>query len=415
MPSVEHDPALLARLGMAYLRAGLADHALKAFSRIPPDSSHYSEALGSLMKIHADAGNAEALLEAAQEAIRRGHPSLWPTRYLGLAAYWKGEYAKAAECFRRYLEYLPTNAEVQASLAGVQAGSRRPEIRTLLREALPWGLRPHGLLDSIVPLLWGGRAVTCGFEDITGFIQHAQTAPQQTRAWFLALARHLYEQLGVYTGFFRYLSWGGKSCAPMGKLVFSLDPSIYEALAGLEAESWAEFEGLSGDPAITQAVVEREGALLGYPPCCRTWAAQARGAGLTFENAALAALIEEEIKSEGAEPPLPPPGLAYFAYEFYPCRARCPAAEEIGRQIHGRYSASDPLLANLFARNLLSFNKSRLWYPSVRYAEYAERLDAYLFRLTLTPWERAKGWLRNRMGAERRDDFKAGATATTGG
>lgn len=226
-------------------------------------------------------------------------------------------------------------------------------------------------------------------------------APQQTRAWFLALARHLYEQLGVYTGFLRYLFWDGKSCGPMGKLMFSLDPSIYEALAGLEAESWAEFENMSGDPAISQATVEREGALLGYPPCCRAWAAHARRTGPSFENAALAALIEEETKSEGAEPSVPPPALAYFAYEFYPWEPRCPAAEKIGRNIHERYAASDPRLADLFARELLSFNRSRLWYRTMRYPDYVERLDAYLFGLSRTRWERVKGWLQNRLGAER--------------
>jgi hypothetical protein len=51
----------------------------------------------------------------------------------------------------------------------------------------------------------------------------------------------------------------------MGKLVFLLEPSIYEAVAGLEAELWAEFENLSGDPGCGQATVDREGALLGYP------------------------------------------------------------------------------------------------------------------------------------------------------
>lgn len=155
-PPVEHDPAFLERLGMAHLRAGLPEEALRAFSQIPPDNPHYPEALRGLMKIHADAGNAEALLRVAEEAATRGEQSFWPIRYLGLASYWRGEYARAAQYYWQGLEYLPINAEVQASLAGVQADSRRPEIRTLLREALPWGLRPHGLLDSIAPLLWGG-------------------------------------------------------------------------------------------------------------------------------------------------------------------------------------------------------------------------------------------------------------------
>ncbi len=400
-PAVEHDPAFLGRLGMAYLRAGLPEEALKAFSQISPDNPHYPKVLQALMKIHADAGNEEALLRVAEEAAKRGEQSYWPIRYLGLASYWRGEYARAAQCYWQSLEYLPTNAEVQASLAGLHSGRRRPEIRTLLREALFWGLTPHGLLDSIAPLLWGGRAVTCGFEDITLFIQQPETAPQQTRALFLALAGHLYEQLGVHTGFFRYLTWDGKVCASMGKLVFSLDPSIYEAVAELEAELWAEFENLSGDPGCVQATVEREGALLGYPSCCRAWAQHARRTGPGFENTALVALIEEETKSEVAGHCVPPPAFAYFAYEFYPCQPRCPAAEGIGMDIHKRYAASDPRLADLFAREMLSFNKLRLWHPTMRYPDDVRRLDAYLFGLSQTRWDRVKGWVRNRLGAER--------------
>jgi hypothetical protein len=69
--------------------------------------------------------------------------------------------------------------------------------------------------------------------------------------------------------------------------------------------------------------------------------------------------------------------------------------------IHKRYAASDPRLADLFAREMLSFNKLRLWHRTLRYPDYVGRLDAYLFELSRTRWDRVKGWVRNRLGAER--------------
>jgi lipopolysaccharide biosynthesis regulator YciM len=64
-PHEEQNPAFLERLGNAFLQAGLPDEALKVFSQVSPNSPRYPEALRFLMKIHADAGEAEPLLATA--------------------------------------------------------------------------------------------------------------------------------------------------------------------------------------------------------------------------------------------------------------------------------------------------------------------------------------------------------------
>ena len=394
------DSSYRLKLGMAYAEAGLRGQALEVLATIPLDDSHYPQAHRVVMELYADAREDEALCRAAKAALEVGVAPYWPARYLGLVAYRQGAYGEAAHHFRQAMEYLPTNTELCAVRQGVTAGTRRPEVRALIREAMAWGLRPHSALDALAPLLWGGRAVTCSFEDSTTFFAYTQDAPQNVRAWYLALARSLYAELGITMSIFRFLTCAGETCALNGKLVFALDPAVVEAVTTLEAATWDVFAG-GGRPEGSAEMLEREGSLLEYPACCTTWAAQARRAGATYEATALAALIEVQVQAAHGGASAYSTQPAYFAYEFYPCHPRCAAAEAVGRNLRAHYAAGDPRLGRLYTDWLLPFNAGKILRPTAGYRDYVRDLDAALFGLAQTPWERSTGWARRVVGRMR--------------
>jgi len=383
-------PEFLLGLGRAYTSANLLDAAEEVLAKIPRHHSLYKEAVLILLAIHNQRRNAQEIIRLSEELLNGGSDPLWPSRYMGIAYYWEGQTDAAKGWLWRSLAYLPDNFEVQRRLERVRPKIHPPRIKSLIRPSPRVGMTPHTVLDCIAPLLWEGRSVTCCFEDGFLFCDPTSSSASNIRRAFLDLAEHLYAEFGIYTGFLRYLPLEkARKCQPTRKVFFSKQPTLFDDLAWIEQLVWKEFEDHDIGRGLPRRSEEREGSVLGYPPCCVRWTMHTRGSGESIEETALTALIREEcVSSFLGWDKIQPPEFAYFAFEFYPCGPRCAAAEQVGKDILARYVMADTTLAEFYRHHVLPLNKARMWSCRSAYQDFIALFNAHTYGASQTAWQK---------------------------
>jgi hypothetical protein len=201
------------------------------------------------------------------------------------------------------------------------------------------------------------------------------------RSFYLEFASDLYQRFGIFTAFLPYIQLSHDCCVPLIKLFFSLDPSVFDRVDDIKQSAWSEFDKQEGESNHRLESLEKEGSLLGYPKCCAEWALNNRRSNKSIEALALTALIEEEYVCSLEASKASPPGLAYFAFEFYPCDPRCIEAERIGYDIFERYRKREPFLADLYCQHVLSVNKAKMYYPRTPYTGFIDNFNHTIIRV----------------------------------
>jgi hypothetical protein len=384
-------------LSQSYLQTNHLEAARDALKEVPEDGENGQRARMLQLEIHARQGADTEVLRLGRAMAAEMPESLWPFRRLAQAAFASGDRKEAHEAALRSLEYLPSNAEVAACLADVAPGALQPDLFTLVRESAGAGICPHGVMDSLLPVIRGVRPTACLFDDGIGFVVQGSMSPSEIRRTFSGLAAQLFGTYGIRMGFLRYGALAGGRFRPMGKIYFSRDPNLHAVVDHLERLHWENFHGGSGKRLASERFLVEEGALLGYPPCCVQWAARLRESGKDFEGEAARALIFEEgavrfFENENH----PPPESAYFAFEFYPCHPRCAAAEATGSLMITGYSEGDSNLGEAFRTRMIPLNKQRIWNANelTPYPHFVREFNAKLFTASLSEWE--QDWLRTR-------------------
>jgi hypothetical protein len=263
---------------------------------------------------------------------------------IGAAYYLLGRTSTAKLFFLESMTDIPDNSEVRRRLQSLRPLNHRPKIEALIMGGLEIGISPHVGLDCIAPILWGGRRVSCCFQDQILAHDETKTSESDEQNSYLKFASDLYQRFGIFSAFLPYVELSRDRCVPLIKLFFSLDPSVFDRVDDIKQSAWSEFEKQGGESNHRLESLEKEGSLLGYPKCCVEWALRNRRSNKSIETLALTALIEEEYVCSLEASKASPPGLAYFAFEFYPCDPRCIEAERIGYDVFEHYRKSEPFL-----------------------------------------------------------------------
>lgn len=356
------DPAFARRLATLYLDLNLLEAAGSLLHELRQAGRGEAELRSLEFEFAVRMGDHEGVLALGGHLAEEQGPSPWLCTRLAQAAFALGRRQEAEAAAVRALDYLPGNRDLAAILATEQGGTDRPEVTALVRDCARAGLHPHVTLDAVLPVLLDARPASCVFDDGVTFGCNSPLPPTDRRDALVGLTRHLYRTYGLRTAFLRYAAISGGRLVPMGKIYFARSQTLHEAVDALERLYWETFRLGTGAQLHSQRALAAEGTLLGYPPCCIAWAVELREAGRPFEREALAALVREECVAEaGEEDGVPPPSLAYFTFEFYPCDPRCPEAEAVGQHVLTTYRTVDPWFAAMCASQMTHLNKSRLW------------------------------------------------------
>ncbi len=375
--SSNSDPDFLIGLGALYLAQNLLDPAEEALAKIPSEHNLYGAAAEMQIEIHSRKGNFQELVLLGEELVIRGNNSTWLAAKIGAAYYRLGQTSAAKSFCLESMRDIPDNSEVRGRLRSLRPLNHRPKIEALITGGPEFGISPHVALDCIAPIIWGGRPTSCCFGD--QLLSNDSQADQ--RNFYLEFAAKLYQTFGIFTAFFPYVALNHNQCAPLIKLFFSLDPLVFDRVEDIKQSAWSDFEKQERGSKHRLEYLEKEGALLGYPQCCVKWAQSNRRSNKSIERLALTALIEEEYvcSLEGGE--AVPPGLAYFAHEFYPCNPRCPAAEQAGIEIFEHYKKTEALLLDLYCQYVLPLNKAKMYYPESRYVDFVNNFNDSIIRV----------------------------------
>ncbi len=383
------------RLAKYYLDLNLPESAGRILSDLRKTSDKEPELRLLECECAVRTGNHDAVLGLGGQLAAERDDAPWLFSQLAHAAFVLGRRTEAAEAAWRALDYLPGNRDLAAILATERGGEDRPAVPALVRDCAQVGLSPHVTIDAVLPVLLDARPAACVFDDGVAFGKGSHFSHADRRDALVALTRHLYRTYGLRTAFCRYAAIGEATMRPMGKIYLARSQALYEMVERVERLHWETFRLGTGGPLGSERALAEEGRLLGYPPCCTAWAMERRGAGRAFEREALAALVLEECAARACEDAgIAPPSTAYFAFEFYPCDPRCPEAEAIGQRLLSTYRDVDERLADLFSKELITLNKSRVWNTSdlKPYPEFVHAFNGNYFTASLPDWQQA--WLR---------------------
>lgn len=366
------DNKSLLTLGEIYLSKNLLEPALRVLTRISKGDEHYLAASDRIIQVHYRMGDFTNVIDHGEELLRKYGKDARSLndlmRFLGTAYSQVGNKKRAKKYLMESLSFFPTNKQMVECYKTVSPGSERPSINKLYDELPFAGLTPHVLFDCIAPLLHRGRPVTCCFPD-----QMDEALFAFSPNTFRMAAEMLFARFGIYTAFFRYAQESVGLC----KLFFSLRPTLLQEVSELEELGWREFEESSEENLPALSLMKNEGALLEYPDCCVKQARDLRRAGQSIEVEALADLIAEEYACSTDGAGRPKPEFAYFGFEFYPCQARCAAAEKIGKYMFELYEKSDPDFSEIFRHYILKLNYAKIYnVPTSSYSYFLSTFNS---------------------------------------
>ncbi|MBE7414133.1 MAG: hypothetical protein HS130_02410 [Deltaproteobacteria bacterium] len=366
------DNTFLLKLGGIYLSKNLFEPAVRVLTRIPESDAHYFEATEKLVQAYYRMSDFRNVIRRGEELLSKdtkGESSTYDIMgYLGTAYSHEGEKNLAKEYFLKDFSFLPSNEQIADRLKKLTPGSERSSIDRLLEELPSAGLTLHVLFDCIAPLLHETRQVTCCFLD-----QMDEALFAFSHNTFLVAAEMLFKRFGIYTAFLRFAQDSFGFC----KVYFSFRPTLLQEVCELEEIGWKEFEESSDENKPSACQREKEGVLLGYPNCCVKWAGDLRRAGQSIEVEALADLIAEEYACSMEGPSKPRPEFVYFGFEFYPCKARCAEAENIGRHSFAIYQKVDPAFSEIYRHYILRLNHAKIYdVPTSNYRYFLKNFNS---------------------------------------
>lgn len=366
------DNKSLIKLGEIYLSRNLLEPAIRVLSRIPESDEYYCAAKEKLVRAYYQIGDFGNVIRVAEELLSKDVKKACSVPaiigYLSTAYSHEGKKKLAKKYIVESFSCFPTNKQIADRLRKLTPGSEHPMMDRLYEELPFAGLTPHVLFDCIAPLLHNARPVTCCFLDQMDdavFDFHHNTLLGGTEV--------LFKRFGIYTAVLRY----AQGSVGLIKLFFSLRPTLLQEVSELEELGWREFIENSDENPPSTHMREKEGMLLGYPQCCVKWASELRRIHRSIEVEALADLIAEEYicSTEGAQ--RPGPEFAYFGFEFYPCQARCSAAEDIGKHMLETYLKFDPQFIEIFRHYILSLNYAKIYdVPTSNYKYFLDKFNS---------------------------------------
>lgn len=363
-------------LGGLFVLYNQLEPAEEVLAQISPEDPAHIEATKFQIEIQFRKQNYKEMLRLAESYLEKIEIPEWLAMRIGIAYYRMGQVDAAKPYLIKGMENLPENSQVIDKLRSLRPHPPLSRMEDLTRAVLEKYVTPHVALDCIAPVLCGGRAVSCCFDDQIlpdGRPNHSELSE---RDFYLEFAATLYQKFGIFTAFLPYVHLSLEQCVYLRKLFFSLDPSIYDLVEDIKKSAWSEFEKQEGEQSLRLEYLEKEGLLLGYPKCCVDWTLRNRRVNKPIEILALRALIEEEYASSFGPVKKPFPELAYFAFEFYPCDPRCKAAEEVGHAILKQYKKTVTWMADLYRQHILPFNKAKVYYPDPPYTDFVVKFNS---------------------------------------
>jgi hypothetical protein len=375
------DADFLMGLGSLYLTHNLLDPAGELLAQIPSEDALYVEAAGLQIEIQSRKQNYQEVIRLGETLANRLNLPKWLLGRIGIAYYFLGQASNAKSYFLRSLRQIPENSQVKDKLQPLRSLNDRPKIEELIVEGYEIGISPHVALDCIAPILWGRRPTSCCFTDQLLSDDQPNNSEPDHQNFYLKFAADLYQRFGIFTAFLPYVDLSLNQCAPLVKVFFSLDASLFDRVEDIKESAWKEFERQEGESNHRLEYLEKEGSLLGYPKCCIEWSLHNRRSNKSIEALALSALIEEEYVCSLKAAKALRPELAYFAFEFYPCNPRCVGAEQVGYDIFEHYRKTEALLSNIYCHHVLSVNKAKMYYPVSYYADFIDNFNKTIVRI----------------------------------
>ncbi len=380
---MEPEYSFMLRLAMKYVNLYLYDQALKVLGQIPETEAEAHQ-MAQFLTLHV-----YLMKKDFPRVISLGEDLGGPGNMPALAAqdlataYWNTETkAQAQEALKISNWHIPGITEIHDLLTDIPPDQIKPQpdsLEAVLEKASKLNLGYHFALENIAPLLWDSRAATCCLDSQIPFLVHTQGLhPSEAKRGHLAVATVLYLEFGVYTAFMPYFTAAQQNTLgiPYVKLYLSREPDIFARVQELENLYWDSATLKQAGPGW-QAYLEKEAALLGYPECCSRTNIDLFSQGLDFKSAALADLVQENLRSE-FQPSLPSPYYAYFIFQFFPCSPRCSAAEALGQHLAEGYQKASPLMHQLYTKMILPLNQGFIYRHEMPYLKFVQGFDETL-------------------------------------
>ncbi len=376
-------PDFLMGLGALYFAHNLLDPAEEVLAQIPPESPLHVKATILQIEIYSRKQNYQEVVHLAETLMDGTDIPTWLAQRFGIAYHFLGQTPNAKAYLLKSVEYIPENSQVVDKLRTLQPPNHLPKVEDLVAEVFKGIINPHVALDCIAPILWGGRPVSCCFEDQLLVSAQSDNSELDQKDIYLEFASTVYQRFGIFTAFLPYIEPYAIQYGLLVKVYFSLDPSIFDRVENIKQSAWNEWERQEEKSAHRLEYLEKEGVLLGYPTCCVEWARNRRSSQKSIETIALTELIREDYACSSGAVKVSSPELAYFAFEFYPCDPRCNAAEAVGEGILEQYEKTGTILAEIYWRYILPFNKTKIYYPypTSSYNHFVQNLNDAIVRI----------------------------------